>query len=45
MDFAIIILYVIFLNECCESTEYDFHIQREAVGLSIGDVELFALLC
>lgn len=45
MDYGVIFLYVIFLDECREGTEYDLHIQCEAVGLSIGDVELLALLC
>ena len=44
MDYAIIILNVIFLDECCEGAEYDLHIQSETVGLPIGDVELLAFL-
>lgn len=45
MDYAVnLFLYVLFLNECSQCAEYDFHIQRETVGLAIGDVELLALL-
>jgi hypothetical protein len=46
MDYAInLFLYVIFLDECRQCAEYDFHIQRETVGLAISDVELLTLLC
>ena len=44
MDFAIMFLYVFFLNECREGTEYDLHIQSKTIGLAIDDVELLALL-
>ena len=39
------VLYVIFLDESCQSTEYDLHIHRETIGLSVDDVELLALFC
>ena len=38
-------LHVILLYKGCECLEDNLHVQKEVIGLSVGDVKLLALLC
>ena len=38
-------LYILFLYESSQRTEDNLHVEHETIGLSVGDVQLFAFFC